>query len=757
MDVGNGLLGPPPVGARSAIVRGRPERAQTAELVARVRLAGVVLGVCLAFLTRNPSPIAGPFGILAGAALMLAYDIPALVLLRRRPTLTERVILVTLLGDMLVCTLWVLLTSDDAHSTGYVMFALVAVEAATFHRRTGTALFLVGFGVAYAGGAVLRVVVYGFPIDPGSLVFRTGIIALLAVFIDGIVGQSERRRDELVVAAARDADLSRVLGAQADRYASLLNAMSDVGEGLVVTEGGKLVYCNDAYMAMTGYTDVELRQLPSLVALAPADRQAELGARLHARLAGGEAPLSYESQLVRKGGAVVDVETAVRLVSDEGVTRVIAVVRDVTERKRAQAALEDSERRAHAAARRDPLTEVANRRSWDEEMTAAMRAARDAQTPLSVVLLDLDHFKEYNDDWGHQRGDDLLRAIATSWQEALRTDDLLARYGGDEFALMLRGSDADAAAAVVERLRATSLVQQAFSAGVACWDGLEAADQLMARADTALYQAKRAGFAVGPASNAAVTGWAMQIPGLLAGGAIAAAYQPIARLDGQGVIGVEALARPLGTAAMGSVEDLFAAAKRLGFTRDLDWACRKAAVRGAAALSPGLLLFVNVSIHALLDPLHDVDQMVLLLRWAGLSARQVVLEISERDHVTDPRRLGAVLRAYRDEGFRFALDDIGEGHSTLEVLATANPEFVKVARSLSVTAVDPGPQAVVRSLVAFCESSGAELIAEGLETDLHVQLMRRLGVRLGQGYALGAPALPDRSPRSDEGRFASGT
>ena len=139
-------------------------------------------------------------------------------------------------------------------------------------------------------------------------------------------------------------------------------------------------------------------------------------------------------------------------------------------------------------ARIDPLTGLPNRRAWDESLNSALtRAARDGQ-PLSVVVLDLDQFKHFNDSHGHQAGDRVLKEVAAGWRAQLREGDLLARWGGDEFVLLVDGRETRAQR-VVERLRAASTSHVA-SAGVAEWDGAEAAHQLLARADAALYAAK---------------------------------------------------------------------------------------------------------------------------------------------------------------------------------------------------------------------------------------------------------------------------
>ena len=144
-------------------------------------------------------------------------------------------------------------------------------------------------------------------------------------------------------------------------------------------------------------------------------------------------------------------------------------------------------------AQHDPLTGAANRRAWDHTLPVEMDRARRAGAPLAVALLDLDHFKAFNDQYGHPAGDQLLRTATEAWQTLLRTSDLLARYGGEEFAVLLPTSTLGQAVEIVNRLRLATPLAQTFSAGVALWHGDETSDQLVARADKALYQAKQAG------------------------------------------------------------------------------------------------------------------------------------------------------------------------------------------------------------------------------------------------------------------------
>jgi diguanylate cyclase (GGDEF)-like protein len=149
--------------------------------------------------------------------------------------------------------------------------------------------------------------------------------------------------------------------------------------------------------------------------------------------------------------------------------------------------------RLHGLARTDALTGIANRRAWDEEMPRELSRARRSGEPLSVVLLDLDHFKAFNDSRGHQAGDQLLKEAAAVWTEQIRDGDFLARYGGEEFALLLPACPTDAAHAVTERLRCVVPDGQTCSLGIATWDGAESPRALIHRADGALYEAKLTG------------------------------------------------------------------------------------------------------------------------------------------------------------------------------------------------------------------------------------------------------------------------
>ena len=444
----------------------------------------------------------------------------------------------------------------------------------------------------------------------------------------------------------------------------------------------------------------------------------------------------------RRGSWDYDDLTVVQAIADEAAVAV------------ARAGLFE-EKALHATT--DPLTKVGNRRAFEErlgEMTGA----------TAVVAIDVDHLKPLNDEFGHEAGDQLLIEVARTLRAQLRGNDQLLRIGGDEFVSIMDSTTEAEAVAIAERMRvslhgvALPHGKARISAGVAAGSG--GVHALWLAADEALSQAKRDG------RDRVVVAGDRSLPSLVHGGGDAGAmldailskrrviqtmFQPILLLDDHRVIGWEALARVPGLRDPNDgVEDVFALAHRRGVTKEIDWICRRIAMSAASGLPETDPLFLNVSAAMLLDPLHPVDHMMLLAQWAERDPETMVLEITERKSIADQHRLRLVLASYREHGFKFALDDIGEGHSTLELLAAAVPEFVKVAKSITQGCIERGPRAVIEATVAYARSSGSTVIAEGIEDEATADRLAALGVTAGQGYWLGRPQEMHRNAEARE-------
>ncbi len=371
-----------------------------------------------------------------------------------------------------------------------------------------------------------------------------------------------------------------------------------------------------------------------------------------------------------------------------------------------------------ALARSDGLTGAPNRRTWDHELGRAFQQAGDTGGRLSVALIDLDHFKRYNDEHGHQAGDLLLREAVAAWTGLLRPGELLARYGGEEFGLLLPGSDADQAAQRLELMQGLTPRGQRFSAGVAAWLPDTEPAAIVELADRALYDAKHAGRGCVRISHRAYDAPAMQ--------PVQIALQPIVDLLGGDTVGHEALSR----FADGNPEVVFAQAHRAGYGPQLE----AAAIHAALAQRPADgYLSVNVSVEAL------VSAEVRSVLPADL--RGIVIEITEQTDTAGWDDVAAVVSDWRARGASIAVDDWGRGYSNVERMMRLRPEVVKLDRSLLTDLDDVTSREALRALAEWARSLGASVCAEGVETAGQWHTLRDLGIQLGQGYYFGRPTI----------------
>ena len=396
----------------------------------------------------------------------------------------------------------------------------------------------------------------------------------------------------------------------------------------------------------------------------------------------------------------------------------------------------------------DFLTTCPNRRALVAELPQRLEAAQRRDTSLAVAIIDLDRFGSFNEDWGHTAGDRLLTDVATVLRFTQRSDpdvpglSYLARVGNDEFAVVLERLTTTGVADVIRDVESDLPAGCTVSVGIAFWDRKESADDLINRALRALSAAGRAigggRVVVDEGAGSRAGSWLESVPAIVARKEIESVYQPIRDLSSGRLIGYEALARPTGAPNETEVEGMFAAARRLGISRELETLSQISAMRGVhRLLARGGSLFINISVGAFTDPDHDLDVILGHLHDASLRPTQIVLEVNEQ--ITRFGRFAEACARYRRAGFRFAMDDVGEGLSTIEAIAVVRPEFIKAAKSLVVTADDAGSAAVIRGLVEVARSLGGEIIAEGLETREDCARMLGLGAALGQGWALGTP------------------
>ncbi|MGH8867448.1 MAG: EAL domain-containing protein [Actinomycetes bacterium] len=383
-------------------------------------------------------------------------------------------------------------------------------------------------------------------------------------------------------------------------------------------------------------------------------------------------------------------------------------------------------------ARADALTGAPNRRTWDHELSRACQVAHDTDQPLSVAMLDLDHFKAYNDAHGHQAGDLLLREAVAVWTDQLGPAGFLARYGGEEFALLLPGLTSEQARTRMDALRSLTPRQQTFSAGVATWDPTTEPGTAVAEADQALYEAKRAGRNRVALARPGRAGSVVPVPRI--------ALQPIVDLDTGEVLAVEALSR----FDHGSPVEVFAQAYREGSGAALE----AAAVRAALAhRSDHRLLCINVSLPALITP--EVQDAL------PYDLSRVVLEITEGTAIDGTQALSDLLAELRGRGAHLAIDDWGQGFSNLDRILSIQPETIKIDMSITQNLHTAYHRAAIRAIAAWADEVGATICAEGIETVAQRDALRALGIRLGQGYLLGRPEIPATPETRTQGQLAS--
>lgn len=422
---------------------------------------------------------------------------------------------------------------------------------------------------------------------------------------------------------------------------------------------------------------------------------------------------------------------------------------DLRRRQRlAQAALEHQ-------AMHDSLTDLPNRLMLRDELDRTIGRG----STISLLLLDIDNFKEINDSFGHHIGDVLLRQVGPRLREALETANMVARLGGDEFAVLLPDADAARASKVarglLQALEGPFLTEDhslevTASIGIATFpDHGRGAEMILQRADVAMYIAKRQGgaFAVYRTEDdpydARRLGMRVDLRRAIERGEIVLYYQPQASLRTGEVIGVEALARwhqpergwvppaefiPVAE-HMGLIKPLTAHVVELAVNQSLAW-------QGDGIAIP---IAVNVSMRNLLDPRFP-ETLEDVIGSSGIAPGRLKLEITESAVMAEPNRVLETMNRLRARGVRFAIDDFGTGYSSLTYLQRLPVEEIKIDRSfVGQLATDQGSAAIVRATIELGGSLGLDVVAEGVEDAQIWQILNRLGCSAAQGYFLSRP------------------
>jgi diguanylate cyclase (GGDEF)-like protein/PAS domain S-box-containing protein len=551
-----------------------------------------------------------------------------------------------------------------------------------------------------------------------------------------------------VTAALVNAGLRAALAASESSLRLVADSISDMVA--VVDTAGRYVYASPSHDRELGQDATGLVGESVTGMVHPADRR---GVEAYIADPASASRLQYRQ---RSGaGEWVWVESVLRTAPDDVVVLASRVIED---RRR----LEDELRRRTT---HDALTGLANRALGTEWLAAALTGGRTGT--VGVLFCGIDKFTEVNDRLGHEAGDELLVHVADRLRGCIRRGDLLCRFGGDEFVVVLDNPrDTEAMAEVAtrmvaaiaeplllrgERVQVTTGIGGAFARR-----GSTSASAMLRDADSALHTAKRQGRGQVRVFDEAASvrsrdrlEVSSNLGAALARGELSLHYQPIVELDGQRLIGFEALARWKHPTRGFIPPDVFIPiAEDTGAILEIgDWvlgqASRQLAAWRTTAGDMPMRMNVNLSPVQIEQP-DAADRALRIIRDAGAAPADVWLEVTEQRSIGPD--VAHFTNALRTEGVHFALDDFGTSYSNLGHLDRLPVEELKIDRSFvdAMTAVNH-ERGMVRAVLAIAESLGLSVVAEGIETPAQLDALIDLGCGHGQGYLFSKPVPAEQA------------
>ncbi|KAB8064768.1 EAL domain-containing protein [Janthinobacterium violaceinigrum] len=472
-------------------------------------------------------------------------------------------------------------------------------------------------------------------------------------------------------------------------------------------------------------------------------------------LAGDQGGPMTELQLQRKDGSPLSVEVQRRTLRSGQSWILVAVARDITERK-------DAEQRLMKLAHFDTLTGLPNRSQFYASLTHSLAQAAEHQWAVAVLFMDIDRFKNINDTLGHTIGDDLLRQFSSRLVDCLRVRDTIGRFGGDEFAtILLLPEGAQHAVGVVDKIREAMRkpfdlqgheVTVTVSIGISVYpdDGVDA-DTLIQYADTAMYRAKEAGRDAFRFFTAEMNAQSMArldmenaLRRAIDNEEFVLFFQPKVNIISGRISGAEALIRwrrpghgMVSPALFIPLLEETGLIVRVG-NWVLDEACRKISEWGASSIGP-VHLSVNVSgIQFFVGGLEE--EVLKAIRKHEIAPELLELELTESSLMSNAEETIAVLRNLKALGIQISIDDFGTGYSSLAYLKRFPIDKLKIdiAFVREVTS-NPDDAAIVLAIISMAHSMKLEVIAEGVENDAQLAYLRRHGCDEMQGYYFSRP------------------
>jgi diguanylate cyclase (GGDEF)-like protein/PAS domain S-box-containing protein len=539
-----------------------------------------------------------------------------------------------------------------------------------------------------------------------------------------------------------------------------LSALIDcTGDGVISTDlDGIVTAWNTRAEQMFGYSSAEMVGRP-FADLVPADRRPEFDVAFESMRAGATRRAMQTSGLRADGTRFEVSVTAVPVYDIDGVlVGITTVSRDVTEQRQLERAM------AHHSTH-DELTGLLNRRTAEERLQSMLDNAEVRESGAIAFFVAVDRFATVNEAWGHAAGDVLLAELAGRLREICRAGDVLARFGGDEFLVVTEQTGSAAAFNLAGRIhRAVGeplmlnghRVTCTVSVGVAMTPPYNVA-LLLQHAAAAAADAKKRGRARTRIYDAELAqraqtrlGFASELGAALAEDKLELRYQPIFDTASGAVLGLEALARWVHP-TQGNIApaEFLRLAEDTGLIVELDtWVLNRGCAEMARLLATGVVppsaqLAVNISERTLVAP-RLASLVANALVAAQLSANNLVVEVTETGVMADPDSVQRGLEGLRARGVGIALDDFGTGHASLAHLRRFPLTSIKIDQAFIQTmCTDADELTIVASVVDLARALGVISIAEGVETQAQLDLLRRLGCPAAQGFLWSEALRPD--------------